>query len=249
MLHYTTEGTGNSVVFLHGFMENSNIWNSFISEFSKTFQVITIDLPGHGKSESNQDINTIEIMAEKVIEVLEFLKISNATFIGDSIVGYVSLAIAEGYPQFVNKVVLVNSTSLPDNKEKKEQRLKVIPTIQKNYPLFVRLSIPMLFAEELKIQLENEINELKNIALENSVKGIEAALRGMRERPDRTHVFYDIDKPFLIINGSKDSTIDVDLFETVIPEKENIKVEKLDCGHVAFIEQREEFIKILSSFL
>ncbi|RLZ09277.1 alpha/beta fold hydrolase [Faecalibacter macacae] len=249
MLHYSIEGTGKTLVFLHGFMENSNIWNPFVPLFSKTHQIVTIDLPGHGKSDTENEINTIEIMAEKVIEILEFLNISNATFIGHSMGGYVSLAIADVYPQFVDKVVLVNSTSLPDSKEKKEQRLKVIPTIHKNYSLFVRLSIPMLFAEDLKPLLEDEMNELKQIALDNPINGIEAALRGMRERPDRTHVFYELDKPFLIINGTKDSTIDIDLFETVIPIKENIKIEKLNCGHVAFMEKKEKFVRILTSFI
>lgn len=249
MLHYEIFGEGNPLVFLHGFMENHKIWTDFIPTFSSSHQVILIDLSGHGKSKTTREKNTIEDMADDVIDVLKHLQIQSATFIGHSMGGYVTLAIAEVYPQFVDKVVLVNSTTLPDNAEKKEQRLKVIPTIHRNYPMFVKLSIPMLFSETLKPQLTEEMNRLKAIALETSIQGVEAALRGIRERPDRTAVLYDADFLILIINGTKDTTIDVELFETVIPQKENIIIQQLDCGHVAFMERKDEFEQHLIQFV
>ena len=249
MLHFEVKGEGNPIVFIHGFMENSKIWNDSIETFMGTYQIITIDLAGHGKSRQTREINTIEEMADDVIEVLNYLQINTATFVGHSMGGYVGLAIAEVYAQYVDKLILVNSTTLPDSKEKKEQRLKVIPTVHRNFPLFVRLSIPMLFSEELKPILQNEIETLKLISLETSIEGVEASLKGMRERPDRTFILYDAEYPILIFNGEKDETIDVELFETVIPKKENIQVVKLNCGHVAFMEQKDQFINYLKSFI
>ena len=249
MINFDVKGTGSPLVFIHGFMENSKIWNDYVSLFSTTHQMITIDLAGHGNSKNLRTTNTMDDFADDVIEVLNHLKISNATFIGHSMGGYVILALCEVYPQFVNKVVLINSTSLPDSPEKKEQRLKIIPTIERNFPLFIKLSIPMLFSEVLKPQLQNEINQLKEIASETAIEGIEAAIFGMRNRPDRTSIFYDSNFPFLIINGKFDKTIDVDLFTTVIPEKDNIKVENLACGHVAFWEQKEKVVQLLTNFI
>ena len=249
MLHYEVFGKGKTVVFLHGFMENHKIWNPFLPLIMENHHVILIDLSGHGKSKVTRDVNTIEDMADDVMDVLKHLQIDQATFIGHSMGGYVSLAIADVYPQFVEKLVLVNSTTLPDSKEKKEQRLKVIPTIHRNYSLFVKLSIPLLFSEELKPQLTEEMNTLKAIALENPIEGVEAALKGIKERPNRTSILYDAEFPILIFNGTKDTTIDIDLFSTVIPDRENIKIETLDCGHVAFMERKEQFIEYLTEFL
>ena len=245
MLHYNCTGSGNPLIFLHGFMENSCIWESFISPFSKNNMVITIDLPGHGKSPIYNEVNTVDFMADKVIEILEFLNLTSATFIGHSMGGYVCLAIADQYPQFVNKTILVNSTSLPDSEAKKEQRLKVIPTIKRNYPTFVRLSIPLLFAENL----ENEMEQLKQIALNNPIEGIISALRGIKDRADRTNVFYDVKQPFLILNGIHDTTIDFELFESIIPNLDHINIKKLNCAHVAFFEQRENFIDEVKKFI
>lgn len=249
MINFDVKGTGSPLVFIHGFMENSKIWNDYVSLFSRTHQTITIDLDGHGKSQNLRPVNTMEDFADDVIEVLNHLKITNATFIGHSMGGYVILALCEVYPQVVNKVVLINSTSLPDNAEKKEHRLKMIPTIERNFSLFLKLSIPMLFSETLKPQLQNEINLLKDIAAETSTEGIKAAIYGMRDRPDRTSVFYDNLFPFLIINGTEDKTIAVDLFTTIIPTNNKIKVANLACGHVAFWEQKEIVTQLICDFI
>ena len=249
MINYEIKGTGEPLVLIHGFMENSKIWNDYVALFSTTHQVITIDLPGHGKSKNSRLTNTMEDFADDVIEILTHLRILHATFIGHSMGGYVILALCEVYPQFVNKVVLVNSTSLPDSNLKKEQRLKMIPTIQSNFTLFIKLSIPMLFSETLKPQLVKEINLLIDIASETSIDGIEAAINGMRNRPDRTSVLYDNHFPILIINGTEDKTIDVNLFEAVIPTKDNIKIENLACGHIAFWEQKEKFTALVLDFI
>lgn len=248
-LHYEVSGKGKTVVFIHGFMENGKIWTPFVPIWSATHQVVIIDLTGHGRSPQTNSINTMENFADEVIQVLQNLQIEQATFIGHSMGGYVALAITDIYPHYVEKLVLVNSTTLPDTKAKKEQRLKVIPTVQRNLSLFVRLSIPMLFSEELKPHLQTEMETLKAIALETSIEGIEASLKGMRDRPDRTAVLYDWHGPILIINGSKDQTIDVDLFETVIPSSPSIKSIRLDTGHVSFMENKDVFTKVLLDFI
>ncbi len=249
MINFEVKGTGNPLVFIHGFMENRKIWNDYVSLLSATHQIITIDLDGHGESQNLRAVNTMDDFADDVIEVLNHLKITNATFIGHSMGGYVILALCEVYPQVVNKVVLINSTSLPDNAQKREHRLKMIPTVERNFSLFLKLSIPMLFSNKLKSKLQDKINLLSEIAAETSIEGIKAAIYGMRDRPDRTSVFYDNHFPFLIINGTEDKTIDVDLFTTVIPTNNNIKVANLACGHVAFWEQQEIVAQLICDFI
>ena len=49
-LHFKDFGEGDAIVFLHGFLENSTIWEPFIETFSKTNRVLCVDLLGHGNS-------------------------------------------------------------------------------------------------------------------------------------------------------------------------------------------------------
>ena len=67
MLHYEISGNGKKpLVLLHGFMEDHTIWSDMESHFSKEFTLIKIDLSGHGKSENNNAVNSMDFMAEKV---------------------------------------------------------------------------------------------------------------------------------------------------------------------------------------
>ena len=65
MLHYEISENGKKpLVLLHGFMEDHTIWFDMESHFSKEFTLIEIDLLGHGKSESNNAVKSMDFMAE-----------------------------------------------------------------------------------------------------------------------------------------------------------------------------------------
>lgn len=117
-ISFTDSGEGNSIVLLHGFLENKKMWTEYVELFSKKYRVITIDLLGHGESDSLGYVHEMEENANAVNEVLENLKIEKAIILGHSMGGYVALAFAELYPQKIQKLVLLNSTSKEDSAEK-----------------------------------------------------------------------------------------------------------------------------------
>ncbi len=80
-IFYTDEGKGSSIVLLHGFLENTSMWNAFIPKLTKKNRVICIDLLGHGKTGCTGYIHTMEQMAEAVQAVLQHLKCSQMSHI------------------------------------------------------------------------------------------------------------------------------------------------------------------------
>ena len=50
-LHYRITGKGKPIIFVHGWTMNSLVWKYQSDELAKDFQVIAVDLRGHGKSE------------------------------------------------------------------------------------------------------------------------------------------------------------------------------------------------------
>lgn len=133
MLYYEVEGEGKSFVFLHGFLENHSIWNNLRADLKDQHQIITLDLLGHGNSETDNEENTMEEMVDEVIAVLDVLNIAQATFIGHSMGGYVACALADLYPERVENIVLLNSSTLADDEAKKinvyelaKQRVKIL---------------------------------------------------------------------------------------------------------------------------
>ena len=98
---YTVSGQGNALIFLHGFLETSTMWQPYIDIFSKTHKVIAIDLLGHGKTPCLGYIHTMEEMAETVFAVVKELKLRKMHLFGHSMGGYVALAFAEMYPDYL----------------------------------------------------------------------------------------------------------------------------------------------------
>ena len=149
-ISYTDSGKGTAIVFLHGFLENQKMWQNYVAEFSSKYRVITIDLLGHGNTDSLGYVHTMEDNADVVHEVLAHLRIRKALFVGHSMGGYVALAFAELYPEKVKGLVLLNSTSRPDSEERKKNRDRAIKAVKKDYTTFIRLAISNLFSEKIE---------------------------------------------------------------------------------------------------
>lgn len=120
MLNFIKKGEGPAVVLIHGYLESGCMWKRFEEEMSGKYKLIIVDLPGHGKSNNYSEIHSMEFMAEKVYEILDYLAIEKALVVGHSMGGYVALALAELFPEIVKGLVLLNSSSLSDSKQKKK---------------------------------------------------------------------------------------------------------------------------------
>jgi pimeloyl-ACP methyl ester carboxylesterase len=78
------------LVLVHGAGSNSSIWFKQLKEFVKHFNVLTIDLRGHGKSKDYPERSlrknyTFEVVSQDVLDVLNHLKIQSAHFVGISL--------------------------------------------------------------------------------------------------------------------------------------------------------------------
>jgi pimeloyl-ACP methyl ester carboxylesterase len=246
-INYSDTGKGTAVVLLHGFLENSTMWNALVPEFSKKHRVITIDLLGHGQTGCLGYIHTMEDMADAVHAVLGELRIRKAIFAGHSMGGYVALAFAELYPEMVKGIVLQNSTSRADSDERKLNRDRAINAVKQSYTNFVRLSISNLFNEENRERLDAEIEAVKQEAVKTPLQGVVAALEGMKIRNDREVILHFAPYPILLILGKKDPVL---IYEDSMEQIENTAVKLITYpdGHMSHIENRELLQKDLLQF-
>jgi len=247
-IHYTTEGKGEAIVLLHGFLETIEMWKNIIPEFSKSHQVISIDLLGHGQTDCIGYVHTMDDMAEAVLATLEDLKIKKAHFIGHSMGGYVALALAEKRPDLFKGLCLMNSTFEADDKQKKQLRSRANEMAKTNFNNLVRLSFTNLFAPESKHKFQNEFNEALQIALKTPLQGYIAASEGMKLRPNRFKVFNNLKAKKLIIIGEKDSLIDG---VSLINQIRNTEIDYVNFseGHMSHIEDKSDLTYNLLRFI
>ena len=246
-VHYTISGSGPAVVLLHGFLEDSSMWDELEPELRRKNCVIRIDLLGHGQTENQGEVHSMEDQASMVKAVLEELKIDRYSVIGHSMGGYIALALAELYPKTLEGLCLMNSTSLPDSDEKKRNRDRAVEAVKNNHRSFVRIAIPGLFAPENRDIYAEKVKEATEVALHMSPEGIIASLKGMKIRKDRSGVFKEGNYPKLLIIGRQDPALDL---ETLIPQTRFRGVESVtfDDGHMSHIENREELTEHLMKF-
>lgn len=245
---YSVSGKGNALVLLHGFLETSSMWKTYVDTFSKTHKVITIDLLGHGKTPCLGYIHTMEEMAETVFVVLKKLKLRKIHLAGHSMGGYVALAFAEMYPDYIKALCLINSTSRADSEERKANRDRAISAVKYNHKQFIRISISNLFRPKNRKIFAETIKEVKKEALTTSLQGIVAALEGMKIREDREVLLHFSPYKKMMIVGKRDPIL---AFEDVIDQTKNseVDVDIFPDGHMSHIENEEDLLFSLKRFV
>lgn len=247
-IYYEDEGQGEVIVLLHGFLENSDMWNDLKPELIKTKRVVCVDLLGHGQSECIGYVHTMSDMAEAVLAVLNELKIRKYTIIGHSMGGYVALSMAEKNSESVKCLCLMNSTYKADDDERKAVRKRANKMIQTNFESMVRMSFTNLFSPESRITHALELDDALKLALKTPVQGYIAAQEGMMLREDKFEFLKTLDAKKLIIIGQKDPVVDGKKLLEDNKHTDIVCVE-LPYGHMSYIENKNEITYILLRFI
>jgi pimeloyl-ACP methyl ester carboxylesterase len=104
---YCNNSNSPWVIFLHGIGGSIATWKKQIDAF-KNYNILLLDLPGHGKSETETDI-TVKSVNDSIKEVMDHLHISKADFVSLSLGTLVALHFAIKYPNRVKTIVLGGS--------------------------------------------------------------------------------------------------------------------------------------------
>ncbi|MCF0069395.1 alpha/beta hydrolase [Dyadobacter sp. CY261] len=98
-ISYNIYGTGPAtLLFLHGSFIDQTYWKQQVSFFKEKYQVVTMDLAGHGESGTNRGEWTLEGMAEDVVTLIKELRLENVILVGHSLGGNLALIAASRHP-------------------------------------------------------------------------------------------------------------------------------------------------------
>lgn len=250
-VHFDDLGSGKVIVLLHGYLETMDIWSEFAQQLAKTFRVITIDLPGHGKSGKVAEVHDMDLLADAVNSVLTFARVDKCFMVGHSMGGYVTLSFMAKYRYKLLGISLFHSTPFADSEEKKANRDREIKLLREGRKeIIINNSVPNGFATDNLEKLAKEVARAKAIGNQNSEEGIIAILEGMKTRPDRQNMIKETGLPILFILGKKDNHIPYDLMYSVAQRSSSGEILSLEnSGHMGFIEEPEVCLSTLISFV
>jgi sigma-B regulation protein RsbQ len=109
-IHSTTTGKGSkTVILVHGYTCDETSWSEQVPALAKEYRVVTLDLPGHGKSDSPKDGKfSMDLFARAIEAVRAEVKADRVVVVGHSMGTPVILRYAHLYPQHISALVFVD---------------------------------------------------------------------------------------------------------------------------------------------
>jgi pimeloyl-ACP methyl ester carboxylesterase len=228
-LYYEKYGKGKPLLLLHGWTQTSAFWQPFIRRYADAFQVYTVDLRGHGKSDPLSDDFSIRNVALDIVQLIRQLKLSDVHAIGFSYGGLVLLELENSHPHLVQQMVLVGTTNQYDGKES-----------QKGKPAFTYENLDPAFRTYLKSQHSHGESQIKALFNPDLTYQIDI-------KPDELKRFKS---KVLIVNGDKDEFAGIAgavQMHTYIPNASLWIVPQ--SGHVAIGQANlDAFVKATKAF-
>ena len=250
---FSSDGTISFVkpvlVFLHGFGGSSAIWMKQVNDLKEKYDLLMIDLPSHGKSKVmlSQMDKTFEAVANKIIEVLNYLNIKKANFIGCSLGTMFVKYIVLKKQELVDKYVLIGSIGMYSDWFKCAlQAAKMLLYIMPRKwccNLVAKLIIPHKKSiESRKIFLQCA----KRIPKKEFICWLKLLVKFPRVNKEYINMLDTMEKG-LYITGDRDVMFIDSLVEEY--DKINNKVILNDCGHVCNIDKYKEVNQLVKNFI
>ncbi len=246
---YEDEGTGETVVLLHAFPFDREMWRPQLTGLASDYRMIAPDFPGFGESGAPTEGFTVESMADIVADFLDAIGIVGTVIVaGLSMGGYVALAFAERQPQRLRGLILADTKAEPDDETAKAGRDALSEVARsRGASEVINTLLPKLVSERNKTAVGDEV---RRIAERQKVPAIVQALLALKERPDATPWLTRITVPTLVIVGEQDVITPVkfsaNLVERILGA---VQVTIPDAGHLSSLEAPQAFNDAIRNFL
>lgn len=253
LLHYKTYELGPDVpwvTFVHGAGGSSSTWFKQIREFRREYNILLVDLRGHGQSERGlweKGDNFLDI-AKEVVDVLDKLTIAKTHIIGMSLGTIVAQTIADNYPERVTSLILGGAIIRLNLRTKfligvGHAAKRFVPYMFL-YKIFAYIIMPRKQHEESRLAF---VNQAKRMCQKEFVKWF-SLTRLVNPYLERLQVSTTA-IPTLFLMGEEDYLFIPPIEEVVRQHKgfEFIKIK--DSGHVCNIDQPEKFNELSINYI
>ncbi|MBM7554780.1 2-succinyl-6-hydroxy-2,4-cyclohexadiene-1-carboxylate synthase [Thalassobacillus pellis] len=257
---YWVEITGEEgppLVLLHGFTGSTRTWDRVLRELSPMpFQVVTVDLPGHGRTRYGEKLLTMEKCCADLNMLFDILGLENVTLAGYSMGGRTALSHACLYPKDVDKLLLESSSPGLGTEHERQQRMesdeRLARKIEKegirsfvnfweNVPLFEsQRNLPGVIQQEVRTERMNQ-----------TPHGLALSLRGMgtgRQPSWRDHL-QNLNCPVKLVAGEKDNKF-ICINEEMKNSLSNASLTVIpNTGHAVHVERPRVLAEIIMDFM
>lgn len=248
-------GAGEPIILLHGGLLDHRMWRKQVDDLSNSFRVITVDMPGHGRTVNGDST----IMFNKVLlKIMDTLKIDKASLLGLSLGAVAVTDFAISHPDKCDKIILaapglVGWDFKQDSVLVKQDEYRSRTFVEKDTLGFVE-SFVQSWTDGPKRspdQVNSEVRDsVKHWVYENIKRHKFRHWPGFTENPPASEVLDSIKSPVLIIVGNidmKDILMITNLMESKLPDVRKITFDGV--AHMVNLENRIQFTEEVKNFL
>ncbi len=243
-IHYKESGNGHTALMLiHGWLGNTEWWIDQEKHLEDRFHVVSLDLAGHGKSDTTRKNWTSELYADDIKVVADDIETSEIILVGHSMSGAYVLEAALKIPK-VKAIVLVDTLKNLSESFTEAQAEEVMFTqYQSDFKNAVENFLPQfLFVEMTPAEVKNRI---QHEFLQNEPETAINLLRPLY-RTDFRKIAEQVHIPVIAINSDASPTYKENNRQYL---KDYDYVTISDVGHYPMLERPEEFNRILDEVL
>ena len=240
------------VVFIHGAGGSSVVWYKQIQSYRKHFNLLLIDLRGHGRSADGPTLKrsdySFESIALDVIEVMDHLHIRQAHFVGVSLGTIIIRQLAEMKSEYVKSMIMVGAITRMNLKSRFFVRMgqifhNVMPFMWL-YKIFAFIIMPLEQHEEARNVFIREARKLARKAFIRwfmLTRNVTSKLKFLEEK--------DLGIPTLYVMGEQDHMF-LEPIRKLVDRFKSQSLKVVDkCGHVVNIEKAGIFNEISIQYL
>jgi len=254
MLYYEkiiNENTDEWVLFIHGLGGSLKTWKYQIDQFTPYYNVLLVDLDGHGKSSRLKLFSRYKptSTAKEIHEILLTECISHVKIVSLSLGTLVALEFSYLYPDMVESMVLAGGIINLDHARRFV--FGVANFVTKHFPktfaynMFAHIIMP---AKKHKLSRDIFIREAKKVDDNVFKRWVECIGKADRKLKDYIHTLTKRGIPTLFISGREDFMF-LSGIKDVCKRVHNFNMQILrNCGHVCSIEKSELFNKLTLNF-
>jgi pimeloyl-ACP methyl ester carboxylesterase len=245
IISYNVCGSGKeTLVFVHGWSCDSRYWHQQVPYFAKKYQVVTIDLAGHGHSSQNRKIYSPESFGHDIKAVVEDVNARKVILIGHSMGGEIVACAARLMPERVIGIVGVDTLQNVEDTMDKEVFAKMVESFQKDFKGEVGSFVESMLGKNIKPELKKWIiDDMSSAPPYVAISAFKEYVPKF-ENKGMANIFKDIRCPIRCVNA--------DLWPTN-PQANRRYMSSFDvaimkdCGHFVMLEKPKEFNKLLDS--
>jgi pimeloyl-ACP methyl ester carboxylesterase len=243
-VHWSSKGSGKqAVILVHGWTCDESSWDAQVPALSQKYRVITLDLPGHGKSDPPKDGKfSMAVFARAVEAVRVEAKIDKAVLVGHSMGTPVIREYARMYPAHVVGLVPVDGLLLISaggpGRGAPNPAVMTGPEGMKAREAMIR----GMFTPATPAAVQQHVLKMMLAPPESTASGAMIATFDTSSLNDEV-----LTVPVLGIYAGATPMANRDTLKKVFPNSEYVQV--AGTGHFVMMERPEEFNRLLAAFL